>query len=116
VKGWFIALLALVVGLQASVGCGVARAVAAAIETPCCGENCPFPSAAGNAACCEAENSGGTDQGVSVESSIPSFQALAASIHPFLAMPALSALERASVVQYSPPGAVKLALLCSRQI
>ncbi len=116
VKRCFIALLALVVGLHAGVGCGVAQAVAAAIETPCCGGNCPFPSTTGDAVCCHAQNSGGAAQAVSAKASLPSLQAVTGSIRPRTVMPALTGVERTSLFQNSPPGAVKLALLCSRQI
>jgi hypothetical protein len=115
VKKGIFAMLALVLIVHAGFGCGVARAEAG-IATPCCGPNCPFPSSAGDRACCEMQNSGDTEEVVSAKPSIPSFQPLAGSIRPYVVMRALSGFERASALQHSPPRAAKLALLCSRQI
>ncbi len=44
------------------------------------------------------------------------FQPLADSIHPRVVMAELIGIERVSIFQNGPPGAMKLALLCSRQI
>jgi hypothetical protein len=110
-----IALLGFVLALHVGIGCGVVQA-AAVIEVPCCGADCPFPTAAGAAACCQAQNSGATAQTVSAKASLPSFQSMAGLIHPCIVMPVLTGVERASILRNSPPGAMKLALLCSRQI
>ena len=115
VKKGIIALLGIVLALHVGFGCGVAQA-GAVIELPCCGANCPFLSAAGNAACCQTQNSSAAAQAVSLKASHPSFQSVPHYIHPCVVMPALTGVERACIFQNSPPGAVKLALLCSRQI
>src|SRR5712692_7097605 len=115
VKKGIIALLTFVLALHAGFGCGRAQATAA-IEAPCCGANCPVPSAAGDSACCQAQNSGATAQAASAKASLPSFQSLAGPIHPCVVMPVLTGIEQLSVFPGSPPGAMKLALLCSRQI
>lgn len=113
-KKGILALLAFVLGIHAGFGCGSARATAA-IEAPCCGANCPVPSA-GHSACCQAQNPGAAAQAVSAKANRPSFQPLADSIHPRVVMAELIGIERVSIFQNSPPGAMKLALLCSRQI
>ncbi|MBF6560384.1 MAG: hypothetical protein IVW56_08855 [Candidatus Binataceae bacterium] len=117
-KKGVIALLALLLAMQVGIGCGVAQA-AASLEVPCCGANCPFPSATGNAACCQAQNSERSAQAVSAKASLPSMQSLTASIHPFVALVATHEPDRiaqASGFPNSPSGVTKLALLCSRQI
>jgi hypothetical protein len=113
-KGMF-ALLALLVALHGGFGCGMAQA-GVAIKAPCCGANCPVPSSASDPSCCPAHNSGAAAEALSAKASLPSLQPLARSILLCAAIPPLSAFEQVSVFQSSPPGAVKLALLCSRQI
>jgi hypothetical protein len=115
VKKGIIALLGIVLALHVGISCGVAQA-AAVIEVPCCGANCPFPSAAGGAACCEAQNSGAPAQAAYAKASHPSFQSVARYVHPCVVMPALTGVERACIFQNSLSNATKLALLCSRQI
>jgi hypothetical protein len=113
-KGMF-ALLALLVALHAGFACGMAQG-AVAIKAPCCGANCPVPSSAGDRACCQAQNSGAAAEALSAKASLPSLRPVTRSIRLYAVMPALSVFEEASVFQSSPPGARKLALLCSRQI
>src|SRR5229473_1735583 len=110
-----VALLAFVLVLHVGFGCGIAQAAVAIVEAPCCGANCPVSSTTGNAACCQAQNSGPTAQAVSPKTSLPSFQSLAGSVRPYV-MRALTRIEQACVFQYRPPAAMKLALLCSRLI
>jgi hypothetical protein len=110
-KGMF-ALLALVVALHAGLACGMVH-TELAIKAPCCGANCPAPSSAGNRVCCQAQNSGAAAEALSAKASVPPLQPLA-GLHRLYVV--ISAFEEASVFQSSPPGAVKLALLCSRQI
>ena len=113
-KGMF-ALLALLVAMHAGVACGMAQG-AVAIKAPCCGANCPVPSSAGDRACCQAQNSGAAAEALSAKASLPPLQPVTPSIRLYALMPALSAFEQAPVFESSPPGARKLALLCSRQI
>jgi hypothetical protein len=115
VKKGIFALLALLIALQAGFGCGVALA-GLAIKAPCCGANCPVPSSAGDRTCCQVQNSGAAEETLSAKPSVPPLQALGTCVHSYVVMPGLTIFERASVFQNSPPGAVKLALLCSRQI
>jgi hypothetical protein len=115
VRKAIIALLALALALHVGFGCGMAQA-ATAIKAPCCGANCPVPSSAGDRACCHVQDAGTVAEVVSGKPILHSLQPLAGSIHFAVVMPTLSSFERASVFQNSPPGATKLALLCSRQI
>ncbi len=110
-----IVLLGLVLALHAGFGCGMAQA-GVAIQAPCCGANCPVRSSSGDRVCCQAQNSGAAAEALSAKAGLPSLQPFARSIRLYAVMTALSAFEEASVFQSSPPGAVKLALLCSRQI
>jgi hypothetical protein len=114
VKKGLLALLTLVLALHAGIGCGVAQA-AAAIKAPCCGNNCSIGSAIGESACCHAQDSGATAQEVS-RPSIPAVQPLLGVMRVFVISPARAAIEQVFQFQGSPPGATKLALLCSRQI
>ena len=109
-----LVLLALVLALHASIGCGAAQA-ALTIQAPCCGSNCPVGSVVGGSACCHAQDLGATAQEIS-RSSIPAVQPLAGLLRVFVISPARTATEQAFQFQGSPPGAAKLALLCSRQI
>ncbi len=109
-----LALLALVLAVHAGIGCGVAQA-ALAIEAPCCGKSCPVGSAIGESACCHAQDSGAAAQEIS-RSSIPAVQSLVGLMRLSVISPVRTAMEQASLFQGSPPGAAKLALLCSRQI
>jgi hypothetical protein len=115
VKQGMFALLALLVALHAGFGCGVALA-GVAIQAPCCGVNCPVPSSAGDHACCQAQNSGAAAEALSAKPSLPSLLPLVALVRSYVVMPALTGFEQAPVFQNSPPGTVRLALLCSRQI
>jgi len=115
VRKAIIALFALVLALHVGFGCGMAQA-AAAIKAPCCGANCPVPSTAGDRACCQVQDSGAAAEVASGKPIVPSLQPLAGSIRFAMVMPTPSGFERTSVFQNSPPGATKLALLCSRQI
>ena len=110
-----IALLALVLALHAGFSCGVGLA-AAAIQAPCCGDSCPMPSAAGDAACCQTQGSGAAAQVVSGKPHMPGVPILAGILRPCLALPALSGIVQTFAFHADPPGALKLALLCSRQI
>jgi len=114
-KKGVIALLGLVLALQVGIGCGVGQA-AAVFEVPCCGANCPFPSAAGDAACCPSQTPGAPAQAVSATTSHPSLKPVVRSIQIWVVRPALTGVEGASFSENGPPGAIKLALLCSRQI
>jgi hypothetical protein len=115
VKKGILALLALVLALHAvGVTCGILQAEAG-IKAPCCGSNCPVPSAAGDRACCQIQDSSAAAEALSAKPNISLFQPFAGLIQP-CAMPVITRSERASVFQVSPPGAAKLALLCSRQI
>jgi len=115
VKKGILALIALVLALHAGLGCGIAQARVASIEAPCCGANCPVPSSVGDRACCQVQNSDAAAEAISGSPSTPSLQPLVGSIHPSLVMPA-TGFKQASIFVGSPPGVVKLALLCSRQI
>jgi hypothetical protein len=115
VKQGMFALLALLVALHTGFGCGVGLA-GVAIQAPCCGVNCPVPSSAGDHACCQVQESGGAAEVVCGKPSVPSLQPLAGPINCAVMMRALTGFDQASVFQNSPPGTVKLALLCSRQI
>ena len=114
VRKGIIVLLALVLVLHAGFSCGVGQAVAA-IEAPCCGESCPMSSAAGDAACCQTQDSCAAAQVVSGKPYMPSFPTLAGILGPCLTTPELSGIVQASLF-HAPPEALKLALLCSRQI
>jgi hypothetical protein len=114
VKRGIIALLALVLVLQASLGCGMAQAETA-IKAPCCGLNCPIPSAAADRACCQVRSSGAPVKALSAKPGLPSFQPLVVLIHQSVMMAAPAWFEQASI-SHPPPGATQLALLCSRQI
>lgn len=109
-----IALLAFVLGLYVSVGCGVVHA-GMAMEAPCCGNNCPTGSAIGESACCHAQDSGAAAQAIS-RPSLPVGQPLVSLVSMSIMLPARIGFEQAFVLQGSPPGASPLALLCSRQI
>lgn len=109
-----IALLALVLGLYASIGCSVAHATLT-IEAPCCGNNCPMRSAMGESACCHAQDSGAAAREIS-RPSIPVAQPLVGFMRVSVIVPARTAFEQAFLLHGSPPGAFQLALLCSRQI
>jgi hypothetical protein len=108
-------LLALFIALHSGFGCGMAQG-AIAIKAPCCGVNCPVRFPAGDRACCQVQNSGAAAEVVSAKPGVPHLQPLDGLNRSYVLMTALSAFERASVFRYSPPGAVKLALLCLRQI
>lgn len=115
VKRGILALLALVIALHAGFGCEMAQA-GAAVKAPCCGANCPVPSSSNDRSCCQIQNSGAPAKAVAAKPGILVFQSFAVLIHPYVLMPALIGFEQASVFPFSPPGAIKLALLCSRQI
>ena len=102
VKTGMIALLALLVALQAGFTCGMAQAEVA-IEAPCCGIKCPVPCSAGDRACCQIWNSGAPAEAVSAKPSVPALQPLASLIHAYVVMTALNALEQESVFESSPP-------------
>jgi hypothetical protein len=118
-KVGFPALITLVLALHASIGCGVVQA-AAVIKAPCCGNNCPLGSLTGETSCCPTQNSGAAVQEVSKASTRP-VPPLLGFMRVFVTS-AMRAANRqafqfqASQFQDSPPGAAKLALLCSRQI
>jgi len=109
----FIAVLALMLGLHAGIGCGVVQATAA-VEAPCCGQNCPMGSAVGQSACCHAQDAGAAAQEIS-KPSLPIAQFLVGLIRLTDVSPARTVIEQASRFQSSPAG-IQLALLCSRQI
>lgn len=113
VKKGIFALLALLLALQASFGCGMAQADAA-IKAPCCGANCPVPSSAGDGACCQVQNSSAAAEAVSAKPNVATLQPFAGSIQAYEVTPVITRFELASAA--NPPGAAKLALLCSRQI
>lgn len=115
VKKGFVALLVLALALYAGFGCATPQAEAA-IKAPCCGPNCPVPSSAGDQTCCQVQNSSTPALVVSANASLSSFESPAGSIHACVVTPALAGIEQTSAFPESPPGAVKLALLCSRQI
>jgi hypothetical protein len=115
VRKGIIALLALILALHAGFSCGVGQA-AAAIQAPCCGDSCPTPSVAGDAACCQTQDSGATAQVVSGRPHVPGVPILAGILRPCLASPGLCGIVQTSAFHTDPPGALKLALLCSRQI
>jgi len=115
VRKGIIALLALVLALHAGFNCGVGQA-AAAIQAPCCGDSCPMPSVAGDAACCQTQDSGATAQVVSGKPHVLGVTILAGILRPCLVLPALIGIVQTSAYHAAPPGALKLALLCSRQI
>ncbi len=115
VKKGIFALLALLLALQASFGCGMAQADAA-IKAPCCGANCPVPSSAGDGACCQVQNSSAAAEAVSAKPNVATLQPFAGSIQAYEVTPVITRFELASAFQANPPGAAKLALLCSRQI
>jgi hypothetical protein len=116
VKG-LIGLLGLVVALHAGIGCGVVHA-AAVVEAPCCGQNCPMGSAVGQSACCHAQDSGTNTQEISRTSLPPAVQPSVGIMPVLVVMPSgRTGIEKTLLHQgISPPGAAKLALLCSRQI
>lgn len=115
VKQGMIALLMLVLTLHAGFGCGVTQA-AVTVEAPCCGMNCPFPCTVGGSGRCQAQYPGDSAQAVSAKATFPLFPPLAGFVHQYVSMPARTGFEGVSVFQANPPGAMKLALLCSRQI
>jgi hypothetical protein len=116
VKKGILAMLAVMLVLHASLGCGISRAETLLIKAPCCGANCPVPSSVGDRACCQGQESGAAAEAVSAKPTLPSLQLLAVLIHKSSLMPAPVRFEWASVLQATPLGATKLALLCSRQI
>jgi hypothetical protein len=117
VKKGILAMLAVMLVLHASLGCGISRAETLLIKAPCCGANCPVPSSVGDRACCQGQESGAAAaEAVSAKPTLPSLQLLAVLIHKSALMPAPVGFEWASVLQATPLGATKLALLCSRQI
>ena len=115
VKRGTIALLGLLLALHVVIGCGVAQA-GAVIEGSCCGANCPLPSSAGDRTCCQVENAEAPVEAFSARCSVPPLLPFVGLIQSHVVILAPNAGERVSVFQYGPPGAVKLALLCSRQI
>jgi len=112
-KGLLI-LLAFVFALHAGIGCGVAQA-APVIEAPCCGNHCPMGAAIGESACCHAHDSGVAAQEIS-RSSLPSVHPLVGLMPVSVMSPARTVVEAACLFEAGDSGAVKLALLCSRQI
>ena len=115
VKKGILAILAITLVLHASLGCGIALAEMA-FKAPCCGANCPVSSSVGDRACCPGQESGAATEEVSAKFSLPSPQLLAVFIHQSAWVPAPVRFEWASILQATPLGAAKLALLCSRQI
>ena len=109
-----LTLLVLVFALHAGVACGVAQA-GTVMEAPCCGNNCPVGSAIGESACCHAQDSTASGQGI-LGSVFPAIRPLVGPMHASVAGPTPSSLEHTFLFQGGPPGATKLALLCSRQI
>jgi hypothetical protein len=109
-----LALLALVLALHVSFGCGVVQA-AATMEAPCCGPNCPMASSVGESACCHSQNSCATTEEIS-RPSIPASRPLVGLISVLIIPPARIAIEQTGLLQGSPPGSAKQALLCTRQI
>src|SRR5438876_9410412 len=91
-----IALLALVLTLHASIGCGVVQA-AAAMTAPCCGQNCPIGAAVGESACCHAQDSGMTAQEIS-RPSVPAVQLLVGLMPGFVITSAPTATQQAGLV------------------
>jgi hypothetical protein len=115
VRTGIIAVLVLVFALHAGLSCGVGQAIAT-IEAPCCGDRCPTPSAGGDKSCCQRLDSSLTAQVASAKPHMPSLPTMGGMLSPSLALPALSGIVQTSASWTSPPGALKLALLCSRQI
>lgn len=116
VRKGFLAFMALMIAVHTvSLTCGMARAEAA-IKAPCCGPNCPIPSSTGDRACCQVQTSPAAAEAPSVRPRIGPSQAFAVSIEAHAVMPVMAEFERLCVFQDSPPGATRLALLCSRQI
>lgn len=115
VKKGLLALLMFVLVLQAGgFSCGIA-APGATIKAPCCGGNCPGGSSSTGQTCCQAQDSTGV-AALSAKPSVATFQALVGSIQNYSVIPLLKRFERLSVFHASPPGALQLTLLCSRQI
>ena len=112
-KGLLV-LLAFIFALHAGIGCGVAQA-ALVIEAPCCGNHCPMGAAVGESACCHAQDSGTAAQGIS-RSPIPAIHPLIGLMRVSIVSPARTLVEAACLFQAGGSEAVKLALLCSRQI
>lgn len=86
------------------------------IEAPCCGGNCPFPSETSNMGCCQVRHWGSAALLVSAKPGTTSVQTPAIPVRQFVAMPVRGGTEQVLVAEAGPPGVVKLALLCSRQI
>src|ERR1700733_9755742 len=81
VRKGIIALLAFVLALHAGFGGGIAQ-TQAAIQTPCCGTNCPAPLSATDRSCCQAQTSNSAVEAISAKPGLPSFKRFAAFIHP----------------------------------
>src|ERR1700722_19993334 len=90
VRKGIIALLAFVLALHAGFGGGIAQ-TQAAIQTPCCGTNCPVPLSANDRSCCQAETPTSGVEAISAKPSLPTAKPVAAVIHPrvviFASMP-----------------------------
>jgi hypothetical protein len=67
-------------------------------------------------ACCQAQHWGSAALLVSAKRGTTSLQTPAIRARQFVAMPVRGGTEQVLVVEAGPPGVVKLALLCSRQI
>jgi hypothetical protein len=116
VRKGFLAFLALVIALQTvGLNCGTAPAQAA-IKAPCCGPNCPVPSSTTDRACCQVQTSPQAAEAPSAKPSVSPSQAFALPIQALTIMPAMAQFEQPRDFQNGPPGAARLALLCSRQI
>ena len=113
VKKGILACLALLVALHAGFGCSVTGA-AAAVET-CCGKNCPMCSTVGERACCHTQDPSATSQMISARPSLPTSQP-SAVLMPACVILATRSGSQALVFRDATLRAVKLSLLCSRQI
>jgi hypothetical protein len=109
-----LALLALVLALHVSIGCGAVQA-AATMEAHCCGQNCPMGSSVGESECCHAQDSGAAAGEIS-RPSIRAVHLLVGLLPALIIRSARIAIVQTCLFQGSPPGAARLALLCSRQI
>lgn len=116
VKKAILALLAIVLALHAvDLSCGIAQAQAA-VRIPCCDASCPLSSAPAHRTCCQVRNPRATAGTLSARPGVPSLQPLAGPIESYAVLPVTTAFRPASSLPAGPPGAARLALLCSRQI
>ena len=112
-------LLALVLLFHAGTNCSAMQA-GMSITSPCCGAKCPMSPSRGNGACCELQDSSPDAQITATKLDVVppslSYSSIGRAPHPIISLLASIVVSHSGTFNSSPPGAVRLSLLCLRQI